>query len=109
MAKWATFHAAMVKEYGLHPKPGLIGLSRGGLYCMNWAATHADRALAVYLDNAVCDFKSWLGGKLKSFGKGNGSDVEWQNLFKVYNFQFDAEAIAYNKNPIDNLKSLAEA
>src|SRR3954453_3449453 len=35
---WEGFHAALVTEHGLHPKPGLIGLSRGGLYCMNWAA-----------------------------------------------------------------------
>jgi hypothetical protein len=28
---WEAFHAAMTSDYGLHPKAGLIGLSRGGL------------------------------------------------------------------------------
>jgi len=45
--KWETFHAAIVSDYGLNPKPGLIGLSRGGLYCMNWAIAHPDKTLAV--------------------------------------------------------------
>jgi pimeloyl-ACP methyl ester carboxylesterase len=109
MAKWATFHAAMVTEYGLHPKPGLIGLSRGGLYCMNWAATHPDRALAVYLDNAVCDFKSWPGGKGKGLGAGKGSPAEWAKLLAAYDFADDAAAVAYKRNPVDNLAPLAKA
>ena len=46
--KWEAFYNAMVKDFGMHLKPGLIGLSRGGLYCMNWAAAHADKTLAVY-------------------------------------------------------------
>src|SRR5579883_3143532 len=48
MAKWEKFHTAMVNDYGMHSKPGLIGLSRGGLYCMNWAAAHPDKTLAAY-------------------------------------------------------------
>jgi len=79
LAKAETFHPAMTADYGLHPKPGFIGLSRGGLYCMNWAAAHPDKTLAVYLDNAVCDFKS------------------------------DAEAVAFKGNPVDTLEPLAKA
>jgi len=75
---WEVFHTAMVKEHGMHAKPGLIGLSRGGLYCMNWAATHPDKALAVYLDNAVCDFKSWplRGAEETRHRQGIGRRVE---------------------------------
>lgn len=109
MAEWEKFHLAMVSEYGLHPKPGLIGLSRGGLYCMNWAATHPEKTLAVYLDNAVCDFKSWPGGKPKKLGTGNGSEGEWRKMLAAYNFQSDAEAIEYKLNPVDNLAPLAKA
>ncbi|MDB5309037.1 MAG: alpha/beta hydrolase [Gemmataceae bacterium] len=107
--KWELFHATMVKEYGLHPRPGLIGLSRGGLYCMAWAAAHPDKTLAVYLDNAVCDFKSWPGGKPKGLGTGKGSEAEWKNLLAAYDFKSDAEAVAYRFNPVDNLDPLAEA
>lgn len=107
--KWERFYDAMVKQYGMHARPGLIGLSRGGLYCMNWAAAHPDRALAVYLDNAVCDFKSWPGGKPKGLGAAPGSEPEWKKLLAAYDFKSDAEAAAYQFNPVDNLAPLAKA
>jgi len=109
LAKWEKFYAAMTTDYGLHPKPGFIGLSRGGLYCMNWAAAHPDKTLAVYLDNAVCDFKSWPGGKPKKLGTGAGSPGEWKKLLAAYDFQSDADALAYKRNPVDNLAPLAKA
>jgi pimeloyl-ACP methyl ester carboxylesterase len=107
--QWETFYDAMVNEYGLSAKPGLIGLSRGGLYCMNWAAAHPDRTLAVYLDNAVCDFKSWPGGRPKKLGAGSGSADEWKKLLAAYDFKTDDEAVAYTLNPVDNLAPLAKA
>lgn len=106
---WEGFHATLVKDHGLHPKPGLIGLSRGGLYCMNWAAAHPDKTLAVYLDNAVCDFKSWPGGKLKNLGASPGSAAEWKKLLAAHGFESDAAAVAYKLNPVDNLAPLAKA
>jgi len=109
MAKWEKFHAAMLGEYGLHHRPGLIGLSRGGLYCLNWAAAHPDQTLAVYLDNAVCDFKSWPGGKPRGLGAGPGSEAEWKKLLAAYDFKTNAEAVAYKLNPVDNLAPLAKA
>jgi len=108
MKKWETFYNSMVNDYGLHAKPGLIGLSRGGLYCMNWAAAHPEQTLAVYLDNAVCDFKSWPGGQFKHLGTGKGSEVEWKNLLAAYDFKSDEEAIHYQHNPVDNLSFLAK-
>ena len=109
VAAWEKFYAAMTDDYALHPKPGFIGLSRGGLYCMNWAAAHPDKTLAVYLDNAVCDFKSWPGGTFKKLGGSPGSPGEWEKMLKAYDFKNDAEAIAYKLNPVDNLAPLAKA
>lgn len=108
MMRWEKFHETMVKDYGLHPKPGLIGVSRGALYCMAWAAAHPDKTLAVYLDNGVCDFKSWPGGKVKKLGAGLGSGGEWQNVLRAFGFKDDQEAIAYKGNPIDRLEPLAK-
>jgi len=76
---------------------------------MAWAAAHPDKTLAVYLDNGVCDFKSWPGGKAKKLGTGQGSPQEWLNLLKAYGFKDDHEAIASKVNPIDNLAPLAKA
>ena len=99
----------LVKNYGLSPKPALIGLSRGALYCMAWATTHPDKTLLVYLDNGVCDFRSWPGGKPKGLGSGQGSPQDWLKLLKAYDFKDDGEAIASKRSPVDNLSLLAKA
>ncbi|MCX7044274.1 MAG: alpha/beta hydrolase [Candidatus Sumerlaeota bacterium] len=94
-----------ITEKGLAKKGSLIGISRGGLYCYNWAAQNPDKVVCIYGDAPVCDFKSWPGGK----GKGKGSAGDWKALIKNYGFKDEAEALAYTKNPIDNLAPLAKA
>lgn len=106
---WDEFYAELTGQHGFAKKAALIGLSRGGLYCYNWAAANPEKVACIYADAPVCDFKSWPGGKLKHLGKGDGSEAEWQNLLKAYDFKSDAEAIAYARNPIDRLKPLADA
>ena len=98
------FYAHVTRAYGLSPKPVLEGFSRGGLFAFNWAALHPDRVAGLYVDAPVCDFKSWPGGK----GVGPGSPGDWQTLLKVYGFT-EAQALAYDKNPVDNLAPLAKA
>ncbi|MGV3772286.1 MAG: GDSL-type esterase/lipase family protein [Verrucomicrobiales bacterium] len=102
---WNNLYTALTENYGFSKKPALVGLSRGGLYCYNWAAANPDKVACIYGDAPVCDFKSWPGG----FGKGKRSDRDWDLVLKQWNFKDDAEAKAYTKNPVDNLKPLAEA
>jgi pimeloyl-ACP methyl ester carboxylesterase len=102
---WNKFYAELTGKYGLARKPALVGLSRGGLYCYNWAAANPDQVACIYGDAPVCDFKSWPGGK----GKGKGSSRDWQLVLQQYGFKSEAEALAYDKNPIDNLEPLAKA
>ena len=109
MARWETFYNAMVRDHQLSPKPALIGLSRGALYCLAWAAAHPDKTLLVYLDNGVCDFRSWPGGKPKGLGAGNGSPEEWAKLLKAYDFKDDREAITSKLNPVERLGPIARA
>jgi pimeloyl-ACP methyl ester carboxylesterase len=109
MGKWERFYDVLTSEHGFATRPALIGLSRGGLYCMAWAAGHPGKTLLVYLDNAVCDFKSWPGGRARGLGAGPGSPAEWEKLLRAHGFQDDAEAIAYKLNPVDHLKPLADA
>src|SRR3954464_602259 len=80
------------------------GLSRGGLYIFNFAAANPDKVGILIGDNAVLDFKTWPGGKRESSSK-----KDWQALLQLYNFKSDEEALAYPKNPVDNLKPLADA
>ncbi len=105
MKHWDVFYEELTSKYGLSPKPTLEGLSRGGLYIYNWASAHPKSVSVLYGDNPVCDFKSWPGGK----GKGPGSAGDWQKLQQDYGFKSEAEALAYPKNPIDNLAPLAKA
>ncbi len=104
MAHFDRFYEALTGPYGLAAKPVLEGLSRGGLYVYAWGAAHPQQVLCILADNAVCDFKSWPGGK----GKGLGSPNDWRKLIVDYGFASEQEALAYPKNPIDNLATLAE-
>jgi pimeloyl-ACP methyl ester carboxylesterase len=105
MKHWDVLYAELTGTYGFSPRPALEGLSRGGLYCYNWAAAHPTQVCCVYGDAPVCDFKSWPGGK----GTGPGSAGDWADLLRDYHFADEAEALAYKGNPVDNLAPLAEA
>ena len=105
MAHWKVLYQELTAKYGFSKKPALEGLSRGGLYVYNWAAANPDKLSCLYGDAPVCDFKSWPGGK----GKGKGSAGDWTELIKDYHFANEQEALAYKKNPIDNLEPLAKA
>jgi acetyl esterase/lipase len=110
VAHWNDCYAELTGKYGLGPKPSLVGLSRGGLYCYNWAAANPGKVACIYADAAVCDFKSWPGGKLVSDKfKGKGSAGDWKLVLQQWNFPDNAAALAYDKNPVDNLAPLAQA
>jgi hypothetical protein len=98
------FHAYVTKTFGLSQKAILEGFSRGGLFAFNWAAQNPQNVAGLYVDAPVCDFKSWPGGK----GKSKGSPGDWQRLLQVYELT-EEQALAYDKNPVDNLAPLAKA
>lgn len=102
---WNAVYAELTQKYGLAPKVALVGLSRGGLYCYNWAAANPQKVACIYADAPVCDFKSWPGGK----GAGPGSERDWKLVLERYGFANEAEALAYPTNPVDNLEALAKA
>ena len=110
VAHWNDCYAELTSKYGLAKKVSLVGLSRGGLYCYNWAAANPEKVACIYADAAVCDFRSWPGGKLlgdKWKGKGNAGD--WKLVLAQWQFKDNSEAIAYARNPVDNLEPLAKA
>jgi len=104
VAKLAAFHAELIRR-GLAAKPALIGISRGGLYAHRFATDHPDKVAVIYGDAAVCDMKSWPGGK----GKGTGSPPDWAACLEAYHFPDEATALAYRGNPIDTLEPLVKA
>jgi pimeloyl-ACP methyl ester carboxylesterase len=102
---WNDFYRKLIETHGFAKKAALVGLSRGSLYCYNWAITNPDKVTCIYGDAPVCDFRSWPG----AFGKGKRSDRDWQLVLKCYGFKSDVEAKAYRGNPVDSLAPLAEA
>ena len=102
---WNECHRELTRQHGLAAKPALIALSRAGLYCYNWAEANPGKVACIYADAAVCDFKSWPGGK----GHGKGSPHDWALVMDRYGFKSEGEALAYRGNPVDNLEPLAKA
>lgn len=100
----AAFHEELVRR-GLARRVAFIGISRGGLYAQRFATEHPDRVAVIYGDNAVCDFKSWPGGK----GAGKGSAKDWDACLKAYGFADEAAALAYAGNPVDSAEALVAA
>ena len=82
MKRFDKFYTYLTEKCGLGKRPVLEGLSRGGLPIFNWSIKNPSKVSCVYADNAVCDFKSWPGGK----GKGKGSAGLWKSILKKYNF-----------------------
>ena len=102
---WDALYRELTGRHRFSPKPALVGLSRGGLYCYNWAVANPGKVSCLYGDAPVCDFRSWPGGK----GKGPGSARDWELVLKLYGFKSETEALAYQGNPVENLAPLAAA
>ena len=102
--KWDDLYRILTNEYGFAKKVALIGLSRGGLYCYQWAIANPEKVACIYGDAPVCDMCSWPGGK----GKGCGCSDNWEKLMKVFEFSSEDEAMEYGGNPVDNLLPLAK-
>jgi hypothetical protein len=98
-----AFYESLV-SHGLAKRAVLIGISRGGLYAYRWASANPEKVSLIYGDAPVCDFKSWPAGK----GKGKGSAGDWSSLIKLYGFADEAEALAFQGNPIDTLAPIAK-
>jgi hypothetical protein len=58
---WDAWYAFLTEKLGLSPKPGFIGMSRGGEYSYIWATTHPDKVAWIYADNS--------GGNREIFAK----------------------------------------
>lgn len=105
VAKWNRVYDHLTTHFGFAQKVGLVGLSRGGLYCYHWAIANPDRVACLYGDAPVVDFRSWPGGK----GTGPGSPGDWQRVLTLWQFASDEDAMAYPYIAFDHLEGLARA
>lgn len=70
------FRRYMVRRLDLSPRMGLIGLSRGGLYVVQYAGQYPQHTAALYLDAPVVDIQSWPGR--------HGTPAEWAQCLAAY-------------------------
>lgn len=105
VAHWNEVYKQLTEKHLFARKAALVGVSRGGLYCYNWAAQNPNKVACIYGDAPVCDVKSWPLGK----GKGVGAPNEVKNLFSAYGVNSENGLFAKMLNPIDTLKPLAES
>jgi pimeloyl-ACP methyl ester carboxylesterase len=102
MATWEKVYDELHGKRGLAARPALLGISRGGLYVTAWTRLHPDRVSVLYLDNGVCDIRSWPGGfALSRQGKGSAND--WALYKKEFGYMSDAEAQEKSARPADGL------
>lgn len=108
MAVWEKLYTELNGKRGLSAKPALLGISRGGLYVNAWLRLHPDRASVLYLDNGVCDIRSWPGG-FQLTKKGKGSTGDWAKYKTVFGFADDATALEKSIRPTDQLLPAIQA
>lgn len=97
------FYKSMTQDHGLNKRTVLEGFSRGGLYAVNFAATHPDQVAALYLDAPVLDLRSWPGGKCA----GKGDPKCWEQVKQIYGLTEQTSA-SFKGNPLDHLEPLAK-
>jgi len=108
MATWEKAYEEFHGKRGLSAKPALLGISRGGLYVNAWTRLHPDRVSVLYLDNGVCDTRSWPGG-FQLNAKGKGSPGDWKLYKTEFKFATDEEAQAKSLRPTDGLEPAIKA
>ncbi|MDF7809288.1 hypothetical protein P4E94_17720 [Pontiellaceae bacterium B12219] len=110
-ARIDAVYELLTTEYGFSKKVSMASMSRETLALFRWASSNPEKVESIYVDNGVCNVKSWPGGKLVpgNDSKGDGAPKSWALLKKTYGFSSDEEALAANISPIDLLEPLAEA
>ena len=102
MGVWDKLYTELHGKRAFSARPALLGISRGGLYVNAWTRLHPDRVSVLYLDNAVCDIRSWPGGfKLTHQSKGSAND--WSLYKTEFKFPDDAVALEKSLHPDDGL------
>ena len=103
---WNSYYHFLVGEKGLHAKPILEGMSRGGLMIYNWAVQNPTRVSGIYADAPVLDFRSWPGGGRRF--SHPGQQEAWTKLLNAYGFESDQQALEYRGNPVDQIRPLID-
>ncbi len=86
IATMKGFYNVAVPMANLNRKAVLLGVSRGGLYASNYAATYPADMAGLYLDAPVQNICSWPGGSALGNGYTGDGAGEWSSAKSAYGF-----------------------
>lgn len=92
---WNTFHTLLYNA-GLNRKALLEGMSRGGVYALNWAAANPDKVAGVYLDNPLLDMRAYMGQ-----GRPLSDEIR-----KAYRLTTDDAVAQFAGSPMDKIEDI---
>ena len=70
VAHWNKTYAELTGKYGFAKKAALVGLSRGGLYCYNWASANPDKVAEA---KAKPKLAGWFAGQVMKATQGKAN------------------------------------
>ena len=80
------------------------GMSRGGVYVLNWAAVNPEKVACVYIDNPVLDLKTWPAG----LGRNLASADEFKQFKADYNLETDDQVKNFKGSPLDKVAEIVK-
>jgi len=101
--RWNNFYA-LLENAGLAKKAVMEGMSRGGVYVLNWAAVNPQKVACVYIDNPVLDLKTWPAG----LGQNPPSADEFKQFKADYNLETDEQVRNFKGSPLDKVAAIVK-
>ncbi len=95
IALWDKFHAILYHA-GLNRKAVFEGMSRGGVYALNWAAANPDKVAGVYIDNPLIDMRAYA-----KQGRPLTEDIR-----KAYGLASDHALDQFAASPMDKIEDI---
>jgi len=104
LSLWDNYYN-MLHKVGLAPRAAMEGMSRGGVYVLNWAAANPGKVACVYIDNPLLNMPSWAA---KFTGKTDVKDEMFLAFKKDYNLVSDKDVLNFKGSPVDRVKDIVK-
>lgn len=101
---WDDYYS-LLKNAGLSKKTVLEGMSRGGIYALNWAIKNPDKVASIYLDNPLLNISEWVLAIPKPDRIKNAMATAFIDDYDLTN---DTLLKQFKENPIDKIDLIAK-
>ncbi|MEX6689977.1 GDSL-type esterase/lipase family protein [Danxiaibacter flavus] len=101
ISTWNKFYATLRKA-GLGQKGVMEGMSRGGVYALNWAAANPGKVSAVYVDNPLLDCRVLARDMDKDISQMT------KDFMNAYHLKTKEDIQNFKGSPIDKTKLISK-